>query len=524
MFRILTLLTMFPFLLNSALGFQPPQQPAAAVPKSRPIFYQQRVASKPAAPQTTTTVTQVAATAPVVAQPTGSNTECQCEYCKSQRRQAAVGQQQLVHANAATTIPGQTQPTPLLSQLNQVSHTQTELSPTPEYISADAGEILYGDTFGTCSTCPTDSYCGFEQQSCGYDSERWLSLESLVWWTNGSSTPALATISQDGTLQSNAGILGFPTTSTVFGDNDLFEGSTPGFRIRGGKLLDDGCTGIDIEFFMLAEQHENFLMASSGNPILTRPFRDTLTGQQNSELVGYPGVATGQLRFHGQSRLYSAAAHLYRLAEEEKDCCDEGGQFSAMVQVGPRFASLRDSLFLEEYVTGSQGGVQNILIDSFRTENAFLGGELGLKLQHQTDKMFLRGNLGIALGVTRQELEVYGSTTRITGQGATTQFPGGLLAQRTNSGSFSRNRFSVMPQAELKIGFATRWGWEITAGYNIFYWSKVLRATEQIDPSLNPNLLPPEVVPFTGSQQPTTLLKESGYLAHGISFGLEKRF
>lgn len=344
-----------------------------------------------------------------------------------------------------------------------------------------------------------------------------------MWWTNGSSTPALATISQPGTLQANAGILGFPTTTTVFGGNNLFEGSTPGFRIRGGKTW-DGCTGIDFEFFGLAEQHENFRMASAGDPILTRPFRDTLTGLQNSELVGYPGVATGQLRFQGTSRLYSAAAHLYRLAEEERECGDEGGHFSAALKVGPRFASLRESVFLEEYVTGSQAGVQNILVDSFRTDNAFLGGELGLQLQHQSDNIFLRGNLGLAMGVTRQELEVYGTTTRLTAQGASTQFPGGLLAQRTNSGSFSRNRFSVMPQAELMIGLETRWGWEVTVGYNLFYWSNVLRATEQIDPSLNPNLLPPEVVPFSGSQQPSTLLQESGYLAHGVSFGLEKRF
>lgn len=518
MFRIITLLPILACLLNNAHAFQPPQAPAAAFPKTRPIFYQ-RTPVKPvvAATQPAMPTIQLAA---------ASSEECQCEYCKSQRLHSAVAQPQPVrhvahtsHTRPATHTQPQPQRTSMISRLSQVSHAQAQpqLIPQPEFTYADSGTAVCGDI------CSTDSFCDCGMQPCECRSDRWLSLETLVWWTNGSSTPALATQSQAGTLQANAGILGLPTTTTVFGGGDLFDSATAGFRVRGGKTL-DGCSGIDFDFFRLGEQHESFLGASGGDPILTRPFTDTLTGQQNSELVGFPGVTTGQLRYQGESRLYSAAAHLFRLAEEEQSCDSGCDQFSAVIQVGPRFASLKESMFLEEYVTGSQTGVQNILVDSFKADNAFLGGEIGLQLERQTRNTFVRGSLALALGMTRQELEVYGNTTRITAQGATTQFPGGLLAQRTNSGSFSQNRFSVMPQAELKVGYKTRWGWEITAGYNLFYWSKVLRATEQIDTNLNPNLLPPEVVPFTGSQQPALVLKESGYLAHGISFGLEKRF
>lgn len=347
-------------------------------------------------------------------------------------------------------------------------------------------------------------------------------MEALLWWSNGSRLPAMATTSPNGTLQANAGVLGVPGTTTLFGGDDIFDSATPGFRIRGGQTIDEG-SGIDFEFFRMGSQNEDFFRGSGGDPILARPFTNALSGQQDSELVGFPGISTGSLRVQAESRLWSAAVHLYRLAEEDT-CCDDGDQFSAAIQIGPRFVSLKDSLYAEEFITGSQQGVQNLLRDTFKTDNTFFGGELGLQLQRRTNRTFVRGGLRLALGATQQELEINGRTTKTTGQGAATDFTGGLLAQRTNSGSTSRNRFSVIPQGEFTLGYETRWGWELTVGYNILYWTKVLRATEQIDTTLNPNLLPPEVVPFSGANRPAHVLKESGYLAHGISLGIEKRY
>ena len=66
--------------------------------------------------------------------------------------------------------------------------------------------------------------------------------------------------------------------------------------------------------------------------------------------------------------------------------------------------------------------------------------------------------------------------------------------------------------------------WTVSVGYSLLYWGQVLRASEQIDPVLNPGLLPPEQVPLTGELRPQTLLHESNYVAHGITIGLEKRW
>jgi hypothetical protein len=66
--------------------------------------------------------------------------------------------------------------------------------------------------------------------------------------------------------------------------------------------------------------------------------------------------------------------------------------------------------------------------------------------------------------------------------------------------------------------------WRASVGYSLLYWGSVLRATEQIDPVINPGLLPPEQNPLTGDLRPASLMQDSSYLAHGITFGLERRW
>ena len=190
--------------------------------------------------------------------------------------------------------------------------------------------------------------------------------------------------------------------------------------------------------------------------------------------------------------------------------------------VGPRFLSLRESLFVEEFV--SQFGVDtlNRLQDSFDTDNTFLGGEVGVEIKRQRNNFYWRTNARIAIGATHQELRVNGTTLRQQGGNEAVLFPGGLLAQRTNSGKWQRNQFSVVPQSEIEVGWRTKGGWEISLGYNFMYWSQVLRVTDQVDRNLNPNLLPPELANFSGAGSPAPRLLEDSYLAHGLSFGIEK--
>src|SRR5262245_8106792 len=57
-----------------------------------------------------------------------------------------------------------------------------------------------------CRSCPYPPGCV------------WASAEYLLWWTKGDRLPPLLTTSPVGTPLANAGVLGRPGTSVLFGD------------------------------------------------------------------------------------------------------------------------------------------------------------------------------------------------------------------------------------------------------------------------------------------------------------------
>jgi hypothetical protein len=60
-------------------------------------------------------------------------------------------------------------------------------------------------------------------------------------------------------------------------------------------------------------------------------------------------------------------------------------------------------------------------------------------------------------------------------------------------------------------------------GYSLIYWTRVVRAGEQIDLSLNPNFLPdePETATIAGAQRPAFAWQETSLWAQGFNLGLE---
>ena len=65
----------------------------------------------------------------------------------------------------------------------------------------------------------------------------WVHSEFLAWWSKGFATPPLLTTSPAGTDASQAGVLGTPGTSVLFGGKDLSGGFRPGERITFGAWL-----------------------------------------------------------------------------------------------------------------------------------------------------------------------------------------------------------------------------------------------------------------------------------------------
>ena len=367
----------------------------------------------------------------------------------------------------------------------------------------------------------------------------WVRADVLLWWVDGVEVPVVATTSPAGTPGLQAGVLGQPDTGVLWGGGDLFDLTRSGFRLRGGQWYEenDG-SGWQAEFFLLGTAGHNFTASSTGAPILARPFFNEASGRQDSQLIGFTGLSEGSLAFNAETRMYSIALSLWGEILEDTGgypaSSGNGPRHSRMcprsdyesrslgLRVGPRFIHHDDSVLFDEWARSSASGNQFRILDSFKTENSFLGGEIGLRGRRQKGPLSVDLGVNLALGANRQELDVSGYTAITSGTG-TSLASSGFYAQPTNSGSWDENRFSVVPSLELAIGYELPSGWRFSMGYDLIYWTNVLRAAEQIDPAVHPDQFAPATIPNSATR-PSVLLHESDYLAHGLSFSIERRW
>ena len=373
----------------------------------------------------------------------------------------------------------------------------------------------------------------FIPQMPGYAGDQagrlWLRTDYLHWWTEGMETPPLVTTSTAGTAQNVAAVLGESNTSVLYGGQQINGDSVNGLRFRGGFwLTPTRAYGIESEFFALENQDDRYVGFSDGTNIIGRPFFDIANGRETAQLVSFPAVAAGSVTVESDTDLKSfmlagrAALNPPRASPVcQYNACDDRIDWL----VGYRYVDLDEQLRFTENIdsllVGAPGSIA--IGESFRTQNEFNGLQLGVAYQANFNRMWLESLLRVAVGYNTQRVTIAGNTA-LTEAGITDQFNGGLLAQRTNIGTHERDQFSMIPEIGLTLGYRIRSWLHATAGYTVMYYPSVVRPGDQIDRDVNPNLLAPEVVPFTGALRPGFRFIESDYVAHGLSLGAEFRF
>src|SRR6056297_967951 len=355
----------------------------------------------------------------------------------------------------------------------------------------------------------------------------WFRAEYLYWWTEGMRTPPLVTTAPAGTPQSEAAILGFPATQTLFGGDEINDDGTGGLRLRGGFWISrQGTFAIEGEAFGLDEQSDGFARSGGGGDILGRPFFDTTNDRETAQLVAFPGLVEGTLNIQSASKLRS-----YLINGRASLCptcggiCGCGNQDRVDWIVGYRRLELDDRLSwnenLNSLVSNAPGTIA--LTESFRTSNEFNGLQLGVVHQAQFRRAWLESSLRVALGNNTQSVRIDGQSS-LTELGVTETFPGGLLTQRSNIGTYEREQFMLVPEIGLTLGVRLTDWLDATVGYSVLYFPNVVRAGDQIDTDVNPNLIPEQADPFSGSLRPRFRFIETDYIAHGLSIGGEIRF
>lgn len=382
-----------------------------------------------------------------------------------------------------------------------------------------------------CRPCPEgpccDNPCCVPEDCCASPCSRfYVSGEYLFWGIRHMSTPPLVTA---GTTASQ-GILPAAGTTILFGGSGLDQEPESGGRVTAGWWLDPCQTwGIEASGFVLGERSANFFAGSFGLPVLARPFFNLTTGLPSAEIVAFPGRAFGTIAVDAPSQLWGAELDLRRNLWA-------GCWWRVDLLGGFRYVQLDEGLHVTEHGTltapipaiGAAAGDQFTVLDRFDTRNQFYGGQLGADAELRRGPWSLDIRAKVALGDMHQALDINGSQSLI-GAAGPRFFSGGLLAlPGANSGHFSRDRFSVVPEVGLTLGYDLTSHLRIFAGYNFLYLGKVLRPGDQVDLGLNTALIPnfnlinPGMLgPLPAGARPAVPFREANFWAQGVSCGLE---
>ena len=391
----------------------------------------------------------------------------------------------------------------------------------------------WGETAPACKTAG--------EGSCN---RLWVSAEYLAWWTRAMSTPPLVSTAARG----NPAILG-QGGEVLYGGDDVLDNIRQGGRLRAGFWLDPcHISAIEGEYFALANSSDSFMDGGDPNRTTARPFINAQTGQPTTELVNYlppvgvpfagSGALCGMVTVDASSDFSGAGLRYRRCWCGDEDACGNGWCVDWLA--GYRYLSLNEGLAIRERLTSldpNRPYAAFDILDDFGADNQFNGADLGFVLtgHRQRWTLDLLGKLG--LGATRSRVAIDGRTTltnTLTGQSVTSTVSvppgpnvytgGGLLAQRSNIGIYTEDSISLVPEIGLTLGYQLAPHIKTTLGYSLIVWTNVMRPGDQIDPYVNPDLLPDEITPVTGPLAPNFPGATSTFWAQGLSGGLQVDF
>lgn len=381
----------------------------------------------------------------------------------------------------------------------------------------------------------------------GSNGPRWyISGDYLYWWIRDAGLPPLVTT---GTPQGNrvieSGNLNRaidPDTRVLFGNGPIDNQGRNGGKFEIGRWFGQNKPwAIEFGGFFLGDRSTNFRADSNQFGTLSRPFIVANIPREGVDNFAQPGLLAGSIDITGNSSFYGANVDWRR-----KLYC--GCRFNLDGMVGFRYLNYDENLNIVERSTVIANnvvapnlnnapiplGLTNIITDRFRVDNDFYGGMMGLSSTYHVGRFSLDMGAKVSLGTTHERLTIAGDQVIIYPNGQRFPFTGGLLTRPSNIGTFSQDKFTVVPEVNFGVGYQLTPHFKFNVGYNFLYWNNVLRVGDQIDRTVNINGIPyfPQTGragntdPVTnqaipqGPNRPLAILRETDFWAQGISTGL----
>jgi Putative beta barrel porin-7 (BBP7) len=402
---------------------------------------------------------------------------------------------------------------------------QARLGPPIETAPPPVVQASLGASFGSTMS-PVESLVA-PQASTG--PKWWVEADYLLWWIRRGPLPTPLVTSGD-PKDALPGALGQPGTRALFGGSGLDYGTFSGGRFNLGSWLDcDQTIGLEGGGFLFEQRVIHFAVASdnAGNPPIYLPVVNQNPsspnfGRQSSFTIADPifpgtGPTSGNVAVGSATRLWGAELNgLVNLARTSSWSLDG--------IVGFRYLDLQENLRMSGSANDQFDDLQQTFIDSFQTRDQFYGGQLGARFGFRSDRIALDVTGKVAFGSTHQVVDIQGSSF-YAGTGFALPpgvFPGGVYTQPSNIGRTTANHFAVTPQFGLKLGLILAPRLTANVGYDLLYWSSVVRPGSQIDHNLNPTQFPG--AGFNGALLPAPQFNRTDFLAQGISFGLAFKY
>ncbi|TVS07920.1 MAG: hypothetical protein EA424_29225 [Planctomycetaceae bacterium] len=375
--------------------------------------------------------------------------------------------------------------------------------------------------------------------------QHWVSGEYLAWWIPGAHAPPLITSS---TAVGLLGDVNSNQTIVLFGGGPIQREAYNGFRLRMGSWWDcERSRGWEASFFMVRPGSQSARAGSGdGSAIVGRPFIDANTGDPESQLVSDEGLG-GFVDVRTNSTLLGAEILYRHNLFRHGDCCYDSFSKDAGVKVslqhkrrlgtrldflaGFRYLNYSDSVTIREELLAINRppippGTEFDVFDSFRAYNHFYGLTLGVDYSGQSGRWSFAARPQLSVGVVERRVSIWGETmvaVPIPNQ-PVNQYVGGLLALDSNIGDYRSSQLTVVPELDLQIGYLIHPRWRLLMGYSCLVFPGLARAGEQIDPVVNPNLLPPVTDSGPGPARPAYLAGQSDVWMHGVTAGIEYRW
>jgi hypothetical protein len=386
--------------------------------------------------------------------------------------------------------------------------------PGPDRPANGFSEPLPPDAENGFEPCPQPPPCACRPYYFG--------LDYLHWYVQKQPLPLLVT---SGSITDNVpGALGQPGTQPFL--STISHTDHDGVRLKFGYDFDpQGVLGVEAIVFWIDKTSPSAEAKGDGSAtsqVLTRPFFNVVTRQQDADPINIPGVMAGIFTATSQFYMTGAEANLRYVVG-----ASQGTGARLTLLFGGLFLDTDEKLLINESLNDVRGlgvgGNHYTLGENFTTYNHFWGGQFGAEYDYRIGPVVLEFIGKCALGETYETLQISGFTSVIQASGAVATNPkAALLVGPGNVGHFTNNEFAAVPQGQFKVAYEFNQNLRLNVGYDVLWISRVARPGNQTNPDVN---VQPVGGPPIEPLDPKFLgFRSSGLWAQGFNVGFEVNY